>query len=74
LAAGIVAALLAGHQALAATFYVAPDGNDTWSGRLSSVNSLRTDGPLASLPGARDAVRRFQTKGPQPEPVRVLIA
>jgi hypothetical protein len=74
LAAGIVAALLAGHHASATTFYVAPDGNDTWSGRLSNVNSLRTDGPLASLSAARDAVRRFKTKAPLAEPVRVVIA
>jgi hypothetical protein len=74
LAAGIVAALLVGRYACATTFYVAPDGNDRWSGRLSHVNDLRNDGPLASLPAARDAVRRLKAKGPLVEPVRVVIA
>ena len=43
---GVVATLLLGQCASATTFYVAPDGNDVWSGQLSSVNRLRTDGPL----------------------------
>ncbi len=41
----------------AETLYVAPDGNDAWSGRLARPNADRTDGPLASLQGARDAIR-----------------
>jgi hypothetical protein len=40
------------------TLYVAPDGNDTWSGQQIKPNAARTDGPLASLAGARDAGRR----------------
>ncbi|HYD84205.1 MAG TPA: right-handed parallel beta-helix repeat-containing protein, partial [Opitutus sp.] len=39
------------------TFYVAPDGNDEWSGRLSSRNAAGTDGPLATLERAQDKVR-----------------
>jgi len=35
----------------------ATDGNDQWSGRLPFPNSGRTDGPLASLDEARQAVR-----------------
>jgi hypothetical protein len=58
----------------AATFHVAPDGNDTWSGRLQRPNAGRTDGPLASLAGARDAVRKLKAQGALTEPVRVLIA
>jgi hypothetical protein len=71
---GVVATLLVGQYVSATTFYVAPDGNDTWSGQLPSVNRLRTDGPLASLPAARDAVRRLKAKAPLAEPVRVVIA
>jgi len=38
-------------------FYVSPAGNDRWSGKLSSPNQAKTDGPFASFPRARDAVR-----------------
>ena len=71
---GVMATVLVGRSVSATTFYVAPDGNDAWSGRIPSVNPLRTDGPLASLPAARDAVRRLKAKGPLGEPVRVVIA
>ena len=40
------------------TLYVAPGGNDAWSGRLAEANAARTDGPLATIAAARDAVRR----------------
>jgi hypothetical protein len=40
------------------TFYVALNGNDRWSGRLPAPNAAGTDGPFASLEGARDALRR----------------
>ncbi len=38
-------------------FYVSPDGNDAWSGRLSVPNAQRTDGPFARIEFARDAAR-----------------
>ena len=31
------------------TWYVSPEGNDTWSGRLDSPNAEGTDGPLGTL-------------------------
>ncbi|MBN2313289.1 MAG: right-handed parallel beta-helix repeat-containing protein [Sedimentisphaerales bacterium] len=34
------------------TFYVALNGNDSWSGRLSKPNADRTDGPFATLHAA----------------------
>ena len=34
-------------------FYVSPNGNDSWSGRLASPNRTRTDGPFATLERAR---------------------
>ena len=52
--------MLAENTALAMasddTFYVTPKGDDVWSGRLAAPNAGRTDGPKASLAGARDAV------------------
>jgi len=62
------------REAPAVTLHVAPDGDDAWSGRLERANRDRTDGPLASLAGARDALRRLRAKGPLGEPVRVVIA
>ena len=40
------------------TLYVATDGNDAWSGRLSAPNPARSDGPFATLERARDAIRQ----------------
>jgi parallel beta-helix repeat protein len=41
-----------------ATFYVATNGNDQWSGRLATPTPDRTDGPFASVGRAREALRR----------------
>jgi len=37
--------------------YVSTQGKDTWSGTLAAPNAEGTDGPLASLAAARDAMR-----------------
>jgi len=47
----------------ALTFYVAPAGRDSWSGKLPSPNSTRSDGPFATLEAARDAIRRLRRSG-----------
>src|SRR5665213_616707 len=39
------------------TIYVAPDGNDGWSGEFAAPNDARTDGPLATPAKARDVLR-----------------
>ena len=39
--------------------YVSTQGNDTWSGELPEPNAGRTDGPLATLDGARLRVRQL---------------
>jgi hypothetical protein len=57
---------------LALDLHVDPRGNDAWSGRLEQANAEHTDGPLASLDGARLAVRKLPR--PLQEPVRVLLA
>jgi hypothetical protein len=44
----------------AAALYVAPGGNDQWSGRLPDANADRTDGPLATLAHAHDELRRLR--------------
>jgi len=56
-------------------FYVSPAGNDAWNGRTAEANAEKTDGPLASIAGARDAVRRLRAKtGALERPVTVEIA
>ena len=63
--------LIAG-SCLALELHVAPDGNDDWSGRPAVRNAGHTDGPLATLNGARLAVRKLPR--PLTEPVRVIFA
>lgn len=53
--------------------YVAVDGDDAWSGRLPEPNADATDGPKASLAGARDAIRALRADGAVDAPVEVLI-
>ncbi|HEY3354820.1 MAG TPA: right-handed parallel beta-helix repeat-containing protein [Polyangia bacterium] len=55
------------------TFFASPVGNDAWSGVLSAPNGAASDGPLASLAGARDAVRRRKAAGALPRPIQVLL-
>ncbi len=57
-----------------AILYVAPNGRDDWSGTRATPNAGKTDGPLASLQGARDAIRKRKSRLAEPSPIRVLIA
>jgi len=52
--------------------YVAGDGNDAWSGRLSSPNAIQTDGPCATLTKARDEIRALRAAGRLPDGATVL--
>ena len=68
------ALLMSAATAYGLTLYVAPDGNDQWSGRLAKASADKSDGPLASLQGARDAVRKLKAGAPLKEAVRIAIA
>ncbi len=48
-------------------FYVATNGDDSWSGRLPTPNARRTDGPFATLHRARDAIRELKKQGKFPK-------
>lgn len=50
----------------AGNFFVAPNGNDSWSGRLPAPNAEKTDGPWATLQHARDALRELRASGTFP--------
>lgn len=54
-------------------FYVAPDGNDSWSGRLSKPNADATDGPFATLSRARNAIRQHKASEGLSQPVTVYL-
>ena len=44
--------------------HVAPGGNDAWSGLLEAPNAAGTDGPLATITGARDVLRKQRASTP----------
>jgi len=74
---GVVLVLAAAFGVVGAQgldLHVNPRGNDAWSGRLARPNPAGTDGPLASLTGARDALRRLRAAGGVNEPMRVIVA
>ena len=48
-------------------FYVAANGNNAWSGKLSEPNAAGTDGPFATLERARDGIRMLKKSGALPE-------
>jgi len=45
------------------TFFVASNGNDSWSGTLAAPNSSSTDGPFATFDHARAAVQALNKNG-----------
>jgi hypothetical protein len=47
------------------TFFVAPNGSDSWSGRIPQPNADRTDGPFATLSAACRAARTMGTEKPR---------
>lgn len=65
--------MLLGSAICQADFFVAPNGDDAWSGTLAEPNDEKTDGPLASLEAARDAVRRLKEAEPRQGPIRVVV-
>ena len=54
-------------------FYVAPNGNDSWSGKQSVPNASGTDGPFATITAARDAVRIKRQRRGIRQPVTIVL-
>lgn len=65
--------LMAG-SVCAVDVYVSPDGNDAWSGLQKKHNWHKTDGPVASPVGARDAVRKIRAASDKDEAVNIIFA
>ena len=63
---------LASPIAWSLELHVAPNGNDDWSGKLTQPNASHTDGPFATLNGARLAIRKLPR--PLQEPIQVTLA
>jgi hypothetical protein len=59
-------------EAASETFYVASNGDDSWSGQLPAPDGAHADGPFATLPRARAAVRAVQGRA-RPGPIRVMV-
>jgi parallel beta-helix repeat protein len=54
-------------------FFVSPQGNDAWSGKLDDPNAGGTDGPFRTAVRARDAIRRLSSSGALARPVTVYF-
>ncbi|CAN5874542.1 hypothetical protein BH23PLA1_BH23PLA1_29620 [soil metagenome] len=77
LCVSLILPVLIGRTASAevVSLHVASDGRDDWSGSRERPAEDGSDGPLASLAAARDAIRRLkaENEGALPGPVRVLV-
>jgi len=63
-----------GLTATAADIFVAPSGNDQWTGQLAAPNEQGTDGPVATLPRAQQLVRALKAAQPdRSQPIVVAI-
>ena len=54
-------------------FYVATDGDDSWTGKLAQPNAKQTDGPFLTVRRAQNAIRGLIASGPLKAPVTVYI-
>ncbi|MBI5706841.1 MAG: right-handed parallel beta-helix repeat-containing protein [Armatimonadetes bacterium] len=70
----LIGALAAIGLATPTTIYVSPNGKDTWSGSLSAPNAQQTDGPKATLEGAKTRIRQLkQSNSLSAEGAQVLV-
>jgi parallel beta-helix repeat protein len=56
-------------------FYLAPNGNDAWSGKEAKPNRTKTDGPFATFERVRSAIRELKSEqdGNLKQPVNVFV-
>jgi hypothetical protein len=72
--AALIVAFGAVSRACATVFYVAPNGNDQWSGTLAAPAPTQDDGPFATVTRARNAIRALKAgAGALTEPVTVRL-
>src|SRR5947209_3120881 len=56
-----------------ATFYVATNGFDGWSGKSAAPNAAKSDGPFASLERARNEIRQLKKNEPLTDGATVFV-
>ncbi len=54
-------------------YFVAPGGNDSWSGRRPGAIAGSTDGPFATIERARDAIRADRARQPEIESAAIYL-
>jgi len=72
--ASIIVCLCFGTSAMATDYYVNPNGNDLWSGRIKQPNVPLTDGPFKTLERAKQAIRTLKNTNTFNDKVTVNIA
>jgi parallel beta-helix repeat protein len=67
--------ILAKLQSESTLLFIAPNGNDSWSGKQDNPNANNTDGPLATIEGAQDCIRQLKLEqgGILKQSVTVLV-
>ena len=55
------------------TLFVAKNGNNIWSGKLSEPNIAGNDGPFCTIEKARDAIREMKESKNFSGPITVMI-
>jgi hypothetical protein len=65
--------LAACASARALDLFVATNGNDQWTGRLSAPNATRTDGPFATFQRGQQELRAMKAGGPLKAPVTIQV-
>ena len=70
---GIAFIPIASGQQSQPIFYIATNGNDAWSGKLSEPDPGKTDGPFTTLERARDAIRQLKTSASLKTPVIIMV-
>lgn len=74
LASAVLTGLTSAQGAQPLDLFVATNGNDHWSGRLPKPKADASDGPLATVAAARDAVRTARLRAPSDlGPIHVLV-
>ena len=64
LAMALLLAMLTAKAQAQADFYIAPGGDDKWSGKAREPDAARADGPLATFARAQQAVRQLKAEQP----------
>lgn len=66
-------ASVAASSGAESVFYVATNGNDSWSGKLAQPDASRRDGPFLTLQRAQKAIRALKGSGALAMPATVYI-